>query len=342
MKRHNVSRREAVAQFAAFLAASPLLSAQQTPRLKGEVPGRIAPFGQLVNAREFEPMAERKLDRAVFESIAETARDGFQRITFRPRLMMNTSALDLTTKLFERSMFAPIMVGPVSHQRQFHVEGELAVAKGCAEAQALMVLADRADTPIEQIAEQAKSGLWYQVYAEGDVGNAVARVKKAVAAGCSAVVVTASPRGPKRSWKFFERVRADVSVPLLFKGVMDPNVARDAIARGANGIVVSNHGDGSSDPIIALPKIADAVGSEVPILIDGGFRRGTDVLKALALGATSVLISRPVMWGLAAYGTDGVRTVIELLQTELARDMTMLGTVSTDAATREHVRIHSR
>lgn len=342
MKRQNVSRREAVAQFAAFLAASPLLSAQQTPRLKGEAAGRIAPFGQLVNTHEFEPMAERKLDRAVFESIAETGRDGFQRITFRPRLMMNTSALDLTTKLFEHSMFAPIMVGPVSHQKQFHVEGELAVAKGCAEAKALMVLADRSDIAVEQIAERTKSGLWYQVYAEGDAGHTLARTEKAVAAGCSAVVVTASSRGPKRSWKFFERIRADVSVPLLFKGVMDPKAARDAIARGANGIVVSNHGDGLTDPIIALPKITDAVGSEAPILIDGGFRRGTDVLKALALGATSVLVSRPVMWGLAAYGSDGVRTVIELLQAELARDMAMLGTVNPDAVTRDHVRVHSR
>ena len=342
MKRHEVSRREAVAQFAAFLAASPLLSAQKAPRLKGERPGRIAPFGQLVNTHEFEPMAERKLDRAVFESIAETARDGFQRITFRPRLMVNTSALDLATKLFEHSMFAPIMVGPVSHQKQFHVEGELAVAKGCAEAQALMVLADRSDISVEQIAEQAKSGLWYQVYGEGDAGNAVARVKKAVAVGCSAVVVTAAPDEVNGSWKLFERIRAEVSVPLLFKGVMDPKVARDAIARGASGIVVSNHGDGVTDPITVLPKITDVVGSEVPILIDGGFRRGSDVLKALALGATSVLVSRPVMWGLAAYGTDGVRTVIELLQTELARDMTMLGTVNTDAVTREHVRIHSR
>ncbi len=346
MKRHNFSRREAVARFASFLAASPLLSAQQAPTLEGERPGRIAPFNQLANTHEFEPMAKRKLDRAVFASVAETTRDGFHRITFRPRLMVNTLALDLTTKLFEHSMFAPIIVGPVSHQKQFHIEGELAVARGCAEAKSLMVLADRTDTPIEQISEQAKSGLWYQVYAEGNAQDTLGRIEKAVAASCAAVVVTAPPGKPEPNWKFFERIRAAVSVPLLFKGVMEPKIARDAIKKGANGIVVSNHGgsagDASTDPIIALPKITDAVGSDVPILIDGGFRRGSDVLKALALGASSVLVSRPVIWGLAAYGTDGVRTVIELMQTELARDMTMLGTVNIDAIGPNHVRIHSR
>ncbi len=167
-----------------------------------------------------------------------------------------------------------------------------------------------------------------------------------VAAGCAAVVVTAPPDEAKPNWKFFERIRAAISVPLLFKGVTEPNIARDAIKKGANGIVVSNHGgsagDASTDPITALPKITDAIGSELPILIDGGFRRGSDVLKALALGASSVLVSRPVIWGLAAYGADGVRTIIELLQTELARDMTMLGTVNIDAITQQHVRIHSR
>ena len=89
-----------------------------------------------------------------------------------------------------------------------------------------------------------------------------------------------------------------------------------------------------------LPAIADAVGGKAPILIDGGFRRGSDVLKALALGARAAVIGRPALWGLAAYGAIGVQTVTEMLQTELARDMTMCGTVNLQAISRNVVKIH--
>jgi isopentenyl diphosphate isomerase/L-lactate dehydrogenase-like FMN-dependent dehydrogenase len=99
---------------------------------------------------------------------------------------------------------------------------------------------------------------------------------------------------------------------------------------------------GLAEPITVLPAIADAVGARVPILIDGGFRRGSDILKALALGATAVLVGRPALWGLAAYGALGVQRVIELLQTELASDMTMCGTVNMGAITGDFVKIHRR
>jgi isopentenyl diphosphate isomerase/L-lactate dehydrogenase-like FMN-dependent dehydrogenase len=91
---------------------------------------------------------------------------------------------------------------------------------------------------------------------------------------------------------------------------------------------------------MVLPSIADAVGEKIPVLVDGGFRRGTDILKALILGAQAVLLCRPVLWGLAAYGAKGVQTVMEMAQTELARNMVMVGAPNVKALSRSMIRIH--
>ncbi len=343
-----LTRREAVSRFASLLAASPLLQAQRAPKLRGEPQGRITPLDEIVNTHEFESPAQRKLEDAAYEMVAETARDGFDRITFRPRMMVNTLALDLTTKLFGRSMFAPIFVGPIPHQKRFHPDGESAMARGAAQAKTVMTLTDRSDAQIERIAEQSEAGLWSQIYISADGAAALDRVRKTVKAGCDAVVVTVNPDPVSRppNWNFFNRVRDAVAVPLILKGVMDAKLARAAVEKGADGIVVSNHGGGAghaaTEPIDVLPEIASELAGRVPVLIDGGFRRGSDVLKALALGASSVLVCRPAVWGLAAYGADGVRTVIELMQTELARDMAMCGTVNIDAIGPEYIRIHRR
>ena len=365
MSRRPFSRRQALAGFGSLLAASPLLQAQQSPRLIGEPPGRIAPLEELINTLEFEAMAERKLDSAAYTAIAGGDRKGFDRITFRPRLMVNTLNLDLSTELFGETMFAPIMVGPASRQKRFHPEGELAMARGASAAKAAMVVADRSDAPVEEIARQTETLLWYQVYPEPAAGDVLARIRQAVKAGCKAVCLTVGtpyqpggadgyPRlsepaamgNPALNWAYIERVRQKITVPLLLKGIMSPDEARTAVEKGVQGIVVSNHGgrfvEGLADPITVLPAIANAVGEQVPILIDGGFRRGSDIVKALALGASGVLIGRPVLWGLAAYGADGVRTVLELLQTELARDMAMCGAVNAGALSREFVKIDRR
>ena len=94
-------------------------------------------------------------------------------------------------------------------------------------------------------------------------------------------------------------------------------------------------------PIDALPSVVDAVGSRVPVLVDGSFRRGTDVIKALAFGARAVLVGRPLMWGLAGYGADGVQAILKLLDTELARTMVNVGKPTIDLLDRTLVKIHS-
>ena len=152
------------------------------------------------------------------------------------------------------------------------------------------------------------------------------------------------PPGPGWDWSAIDRFRQGLNVPLLLKGIMSPEEARVAAERGVQGIVISSYAGASGNalaaPIAMLPAIADAVGGKIPILIDGSFRRGSDILMAIALGARAVLVGRPVLWGLAAYGADGVQRVIEMLQTETARDMAMCGRPNLQAVDRTVVKIH--
>ena len=126
---------------------------------------------------------------------------------------------------------------------------------------------------------------------------------------------------------------------------MTADDARTATKTGAQAIVVSNFGHagapGRPAPLDMLAGVVDAVEGRVEVLVDGGFRRGSDIMKALALGARAVLVGRPVMWGLAAYGADGVQAVLEMLQTELGRVMGCCGTPSLAAISRAHVRLHA-
>ena len=117
--------------------------------------------------------------------------------------------------------------------------------------------------------------------------------------------------------------------PLVIKGLLHPDDAREAISRGADGIIVSNHGgrqlDGAVATIRALPGVVEAVGGRAPVLIDGGFRRGVDVVKALALGARAILIGRPHLWGVACAGEDGVFWVLDLFRREIDRALALGG-----------------
>jgi isopentenyl diphosphate isomerase/L-lactate dehydrogenase-like FMN-dependent dehydrogenase len=135
-------------------------------------------------------------------------------------------------------------------------------------------------------------------------------------------------------------------MPVVLKGVMGPEEARHAVSAGVQGLVVSSYANhavpGIAAPVEVLPAIVDAVGAKLAVLMDGSIRRGSDVLKALALGARAVLVARPAVWGLTAYGASGVQSVLELIQSEFARDMAMCGKVTVQSVDRTVVRIHKR
>lgn len=145
------------------------------------------------------------------------------------------------------------------------------------------------------------------------------------------------------TWNSVKELRSLTGLPILLKGILTAEDARLCLDNGVSGIIVSNHGARQLDhvgaTIEALPEVVEAVQGKVPVLVDGGFRRGTDILKALALGAKAVCIARPYLYGLAAFGGPGVERVLELLRTELALDMGLAGVPNLAAINRSLVRI---
>lgn len=134
---------------------------------------------------------------------------------------------------------------------------------------------------------------------------------------------------PKLTWDYVRLLRGWTKKPVLVKGIMSAQDAAQALAHGADGIVVSNHGGRAEESLVGaidvLPEVVAAVGKRVPVLIDGGFRRGSDVFKAMGLGATAVCIGRPYIWGLSAYGQSGVETAMRLIDEELISTMRQAG-----------------
>jgi 4-hydroxymandelate oxidase len=146
---------------------------------------------------------------------------------------------------------------------------------------------------------------------------------------------------PRVGWEQLDWLRTATSLPIVLKGVLHPEDARLAAGLGIDALIVSNHGGRQLDTvpaaIDALPAVVDAVGGKVPVLMDGGVRRGTDVVKALALGASAVGLGRPVLWGLAAAGQEGAVRVLEMIRAELAAAMTLCGYGSPEQLPRDLV-----
>ena len=154
-----------------------------------------------------------------------------------------------------------------------------------------------------------------------------------------------APHTPSLTWSYIDWVRGATKLPVILKGILAPEDAELAVQRGASGIVVSNHGgrqlDGAIATLDALPDVVQAVAGRVPVLMDGGLRRGNDILKALSLGAKAVLVGRPPLWGLAAVGQPGVERVLWMLGAELKLAMALAGQPSLNTITRRLVRKHA-
>ena len=309
---------------------------------------------------------------AADERTLQWNRDAFDRIRLRPRVLQDVVSVDLSVNLFGQRLPSPILLAPVAYQRLVHPEGELETARGAGAAGATWIVSTSANTSIEEIASVATAPLWFQLYMQSDrefTRDLVARVE---AAGCKALVLTvdtptlgarnrqaragfALPDGmltphlfnvdvsaPARvivTWRDVEWLRSIARVPLLLKGILTADDAERAIAAGADGVIVSNHGARNLDTlpatIDALPEVAERVAARVPLLVDGGIRRGTDIVKALARGATAALIGRPYCYGLSVAGAAGVTRVVQLLEQELEMAMMLLGRARVADVTRD-------
>ena len=252
MTDNKLNRRQALESVGAIVAGTVAGSAlakgqapAARPALDPSAP-RLAPMDELVNTLEFEEEAKKKLAPATYALIAGGDRAMMDRITLRPRMVVSTLDMDLSVTLFGEQHFTPILVAPISEQKRFHPDGELATAKGAAAGKAVMVVSSRSSVPLAQIAAAAKPSFWFQVYA-GDA-NAKTQVQDAVKAGAKAIVITvgAAPAatGPRVatatpiSWAAVDAIKQGVSVPVLVKGITTPAEATAALQHNVQGLVV--------------------------------------------------------------------------------------------------------
>jgi 4-hydroxymandelate oxidase len=284
--------------------------------------------------------------------------EAYEHIRLKPRILVDVSRIDTRVTLFGQELPFPIILAPTGGQKLIHPEGELAAVRGAAAADATYVISTSASMRVEDIARAATRPVWFQLYVQKDRGFTRDLVQRAEDAGCRALCVTVdSPtfgarnresgsRGgmPNRelpnlkgsdyldstlTWKDIDWLRSFARRPVLLKGVLNPDDAAIGVKAGVAGIIVSNHGARNLDTvpatIDALPLVAEKVAGRVPVLVDGGVRRGTDVLKALALGAAAVQIGRPYLWGLGVAGAAGVTRVVQILRREFEMAMALTG-----------------
>jgi 4-hydroxymandelate oxidase len=293
--------------------------------------------------------------------------ESYQKIFLRPRVLRSVTPVDLGQELYGKPLPTPVLLAPAAYQRLMHPEGELASVQGANRYGVPFVLSSNGTVSMEEITAVPGARCWFQIYVQGDRGFTRDSIARVEAAGCEAVCVTVDtpvlgfrPRqlragfsipadvplphaarlraasDPGRhsavTWHDVDWLRSVVKSKLLLKGVLHPADAELAIQAGVDGIIVSNHGGRNLDtiipPIEALPDITQQVAGRVPLLIDGGIRRGTDALKALLRGANAVLIGRPYLYALAVAGADRVARCLSLLIEELRLALALVGAAS--------------
>jgi isopentenyl diphosphate isomerase/L-lactate dehydrogenase-like FMN-dependent dehydrogenase len=313
---------------------------------------------------DYEPAARELLPSDVYDYYAGGAGDewtlaenrrAFERWVIRPRMLTSAFPPDTSTELLGVSLSFPVLVAPWAYQPLAHPDGETATARGAARVGTIMVVSTTALDRLEQVATASSFPKWWQLYVFTDRGFTAEMLRRVHAAGYGAVCLTVDfpvgglrhrdarsgfemPYGtteselvfdPYISWRDLAWIRKLAPLPLLIKGIMTAEDAKIARDQGVDGIVVSNHGgrqlDGVAAPIAVLPEIVAAVEGRIPVLLDGGIRRGIDVFKALALGASAVMVGRPAVWGLAVAGEQGVVDVLTILRGELENAMALAG-----------------
>jgi L-lactate dehydrogenase (cytochrome) len=382
------------------------------------VPRAVA---RAITIADLRRAARRRLPRAVFDFVEGGAGDeltvarnraAFDRLCFRPRVLVDVAKRDQGVVLFGEPLATPVLVSPTGMAGLCWPRGEIAAARGAAAAGTVYTLSTHASCSIEDVAAAAPGPLWFQLYVWQNRDLTRSFVERARRAGYRALVLTVdvpiisrrerdlrngftvpprvtvgnaldllrrpgwlrrvllgprltlanlvgapgAPRtdivtlggvanrqvDPSVTWADLAWFRALWQGPLLLKGVLAAEDARRAVEHGVDGLVVSNHGgrqlDGAPASLEALPEVVDAVGARVPVLLDGGIRRGADVVKALALGARAVMIGRPYLYGLAVGGQAGVRRSLEILKAEVDHALALIGVPRTADLDRTVVR----
>jgi isopentenyl diphosphate isomerase/L-lactate dehydrogenase-like FMN-dependent dehydrogenase len=282
-------------------------------------------------------------------------REGFTHYQLRPRRLVDVRKIDMSVDLFGTRWETPIALapsgtlfhpeGPLPVARAAQREKALQILGGFQER----------SRPIEEVMKARGGAVWYQLYASQQWEATSETVKRIERSGCPVLVWTVDILGGRNletaqrlrrldsrqcmtchttdpqvrpgqagantlTWSTLRRLKDATSMKVLVKGIETSEDADLCVRYGADGIIVSNHGGRATESgratIDSLPEVVQAVRGRVPVLVDGGFRRGTDVFKALALGARAICIGRPYMWGVSAFGQAGVEAVLRILRRE--------------------------
>ena len=305
-------------------------------------------------------------------------REAFDWVKLVPSAVGDPTPPQTATEVLGTPMDFPVMLAPSAAHEVLHPDKEAATYAGCKLASGTpMIVSHVASMSFADIAKAEGGPLWFQLYPREELQQNREPVESAQNAGAGAIVVTIDQqasfydrgyhdrnlslrarRPPRYSgnagryrfvssrlwyeWKLFEGLRTLVHVPLLAKGILTAEDAILAVEHGLDGIIVSNHGgrtlDYTPSSLEVLPEIVDAVGGHIPVLVDSGFRRGSDLLKAMALGASAVCLGRVPRWGLGSFGAPGVTRILEIVQEEFREAMIRCGAPSLAAIRRTLVR----
>ncbi len=332
---------------------------------------------EFVSNEEIVQAARRNLAQGAWDflvgaSESETTmrrnRLAFDRIAFRPRALIDVSSIDPSTTFLGHQLRIPVMLAPIGSLQVFTPEGGVAVSKAAAEFGTIHVVSSVTEPGLEEIAASAGNPKVFQLYVHGDWAWTEDMIGRAKRAGYSALCLTIDtahysrrerpmlhrwapptrrrPRDPSYqaslTWEAMDRIKELAGLPFMLKGIATAEDAVLAIEHGVDVIWVSNHGGRQLDhglgTMDVLPEIMEAVAGKADVVLDGGIQRGSDVLKAIALGAKAVAIGKLQGWGLAAAGQTGLVRVLEILEDELVCAMGLLGVTSIDQITSDYVR----
>src|SRR5919106_2914280 len=288
------------------------------------------------------------------ETTMRRNRFGLDGLAFRPRILVDVSYIDTSTIFLGHRLRIPVMLAPIGSLQTLTPAGGVAVAKAAEEFGTVNFVSSVTQPSLEEIAAASTSPKIFQLYVQGDlkwVENLLNRVKQAGYTALCLTVDTAhyghrerqmmdrwlppSRRGSgyeyraALTWETLDTIKKMADMPFILKGVATPEDAAIAVERGVHTIYVSNHGGRQLDhgraTIDMLPEIVEAVRGRAEIVLDGGILRGSDVLKAIALGAKAVAIGKLQGWGLAAGGRAGLVRALEILESEITTTMGLLG-----------------
>lgn len=322
---------------------------------------------EFVSNEEIIQEARRRLNQGAWDylvggSESETTlrrnRLAFDRIAFRPRILVDVSRIDPSTTFLGQRLRIPAILAPIGSLQVFHPEGAVAATRAATEFGIMHAVSSVTEPALEETAAATTTPKIFQLYVHGDMTwtrDILGRVK---AAGYAALALTVDVahysrrerpmltryQPPSRrvppdrkylaslTWETMDLIKEMAGLPFMLKGVQTAEDAEIAVQHGVDVIWVSNHGGRQIDhglgSMDTLPEVVQAVQGRARIIVDGGVQRGSDILKAVALGADAVALGRLQGWGLAAGGKDGIVRMLEILEDELICAMGLTGVTS--------------